>query len=327
MAQVASDIGAGALGPGRGAPPAAVEGKTPRQLFWGRFKRDKLALFGAAFIVLLVTLALVAPIIANNIVHHGPNERFQSEMTDEFGLPAGPNRDFWFGADLAGRDLFVRVIYGTRTSLIVALVATAFSTVVGVSLGVASGYFGGALDAVVSRAIDIVLSMPYLLFALGITAACSTSVEGCLGGLIRPGLPLVIFVVALFTWPMMARIVRGNTLSIRENEFIEASRSLGAGHGRIMFGEVLPNLVAPIIVFSTLKIPELILFESALSFLGVGVPQSIPSWGRMLADASRVFEVAWWMMFFPGLFLFLTTLAFNLLGDGLRDALDPRSGR
>ncbi|MBA3431238.1 MAG: ABC transporter permease, partial [Actinobacteria bacterium] len=138
---------------------------------------------------------------------------------------------------------------------------------------------------------------------------------------------LVVFVISLFSWPYIARIVRGNTLSLREKEFIEASRSLGAGNTRIIITEVLPNLVAPIIVYSTLIIPNNILFEAALSFLGLGVPQEVPSWGRMLSDASRIFEVAWWMMLFPGIFLVITTIAFNLLGDGLRDALDPRTGR
>ena len=248
-------------------------------------------------------------------------------MTDAFGLPKGPNSKFFFGADKAGRDLFVRVIYGARTSLVVAVVSTAASVLIGVTLGVVAGFFGGKVDTLISRGIDIVLSMPLLLFAIGIVAACSTTKEGCLGGLIKPGLPVVIFVIALFSWPYIARIVRGNTLSIREKEFIEASRSLGASNRSIMFREVLPNLVAPIIVYATLIIPNNILFEAALSFLGLGVQQSIPSWGRMLSDAAQVFDVAWWLMFFPGLFLFMTTLAFNLFGDGLRDALDPRSGR
>jgi peptide/nickel transport system permease protein len=285
-----------------------------------------MAFFGLGFIALLILLALLAPLIAK-LVGHGPNELFQRSMTDDFGLPKGPNSQFFFGADKAGRDLFVRVIYGARTSLVVAVVSTAASVLIGVTLGVVAGFFGGKVDTLISRGIDIVLSMPLLLFAIGIVAACSTTKEGCLGGLIKPGLPVVIFVIALFSWPYIARIVRGNTLSIREKEFIEASRSLGASNRSIMFREVLPNLVAPIIVYATLIIPNNILFEAALSFLGLGVQQSIPSWGRMLSDAAQVFDVAWWLMFFPGLFLFMTTLAFNLFGDGLRDALDPRSGR
>jgi peptide/nickel transport system permease protein len=301
-------------------------GRSPRELFWGRFKQDQLAFFGLGFIGMLILLALTAPLIAK-LVGHGPNELFQRQMTDEFGLPKGPNSDFIFGADTAGRDAFVRVIYGARTSLLVALVATGIATVIGVTLGTIAGFFGGIADTIVSRTIDVILSMPLLLFAIGIVAACSTSKEGCVGGTVKPGLSLVIFVIALFSWPYIARIVRGQTLSIREKEFIEAGRSLGAGNTRLMFREVLPNLVAPIIVYATLIIPNNILFEASLSFLGLGVPQNIPSWGRMLSDGAQVFEVAWWLMIFPGIFLLFTTLAFNLVGDGLRDALDPRTRR
>jgi peptide/nickel transport system permease protein len=305
---------------------APVAGKTPWQLFWARFKKDKAALLGLALVIILLVLALIAPLFVR-ITGHGPNELFSREMTDEFGLPKGPNGDFWFGADRPGRDVFVRVIYGARTSLLVALVATGFAVLVGVILGVVAGYFGGKLDTLISRTIDVILSMPILLFAIGIAAACGATASGCLGGLIKPGLGVVIFIIALFSWPYIARIVRGNTLSIREKEFIEAARSLGAGNVRIMFREVLPNLVAPIIVYATLIIPNNILFEAALSFLGLGVPQTTPSWGRMLSDAAPIFDVAWWLMVFPGMFLIATTLAFNLLGDGLRDAFDPRSDR
>ena len=306
---------------------AQVLGRSPWQLFWARFKEDRAALAGLAIIALLVVIALTAGLVAKHVAGHGPNELFQREMTDEFGLPKGPTGEFWFGADTAGRDVFVRTIYGARTSLLVALFATGIAVFIGVTLGLVAGYFGGKIDTLISRSIDILLSMPIFLFAVGIAAACGATAQGCLGGLIKPGRPLVIFVIALFSWPYIARIVRGSTLSIREKEFIEAARSLGAGNVRIMFREVLPNLVAPIIVYSTLLIPSNILFEAALSFLGLGVPQHIPSWGRMLSEAAGIFDVAWWLMLFPGLFLIATTLAFNLLGDGLRDALDPRAAR
>lgn len=306
----------------------AVQGRTPWELFWLRFKEDRAAFVGLGFLALLLVLALTAPLIANNVLHRGPNDLdLARDMTDQFGIPKGPNATYWFGADIAGRDLFVRVIYGIRTSLLVAVLATGISVVIGVTMGIVAGYFGGRIDTIISRAIDIILSLPLLLFAIGLVGACSTSTEGCLGGLIKPGLGLVVFVISVFSWPYIARIVRGNTLSLREKEFIEASRSLGAGNTRIMFTEVLPNLVAPIIVYATLIIPNNILFEAALSFLGLGVPQAVPSWGRMLSDAARIFEVAWWLMLFPGLFLVITTIAFNLVGDGLRDALDPRTGR
>ena len=321
-----------ALQPGLPGGQEEIVGKSPRELFWARFKQDKAAIAGLAIVLLLVLIAATAGLISKYVIGHGPNELFTREMTDEIGLPRGPTLDspsgaFLFGADQPGRDMFVRTLYGARTSLLVALVATGIAVVVGVVLGVVAGFFGGKIDTFISRVIDIVLSLPILLFAIGIAAACGATAEGCLGGLIQPGRPLVVFVIALFTWPYIARIVRGNTLSLREKEFIDAARSLGAGNLRIMFRELLPNLVAPILVYATYVIPNNILFEAALSFLGLGVPQNIPSWGRMLADAADLIEVAWWMMLFPGLFLLTTTLAFNLLGDGLRDALDPRTGR
>jgi peptide/nickel transport system permease protein len=326
LAQVATDV----LGPPTPGAPGDVgtspRARSPWELFWLRLKQDRAAISGAIFIAILVLIAALAPLIAGWI-GHGPNELFIREMTDDFGLPAGPNSEFWFGADSSGRDLFVRVLYGARTSLLVAVFATGIAVGIGVALGTLAGFYGGKLDTFISRAIDIILSLPLLLFAIGITAVCSTSREGCAGGLIKPGLPLVVFVISLFSWPYIARIVRGNTLSMKEKEFIEASRSLGAGDLRIIATEVMPNLVAPIIVYTTLFIPNNIVFEASLSYLGLGVPQNVPSWGRMLSEASQIFEVAWWLMFFPGLFLFATTMAFNLLGDGLRDALDPRTGR
>jgi peptide/nickel transport system permease protein len=306
---------------------SAIEGRSPRQIFWSRFKQDKAALGSLVFLVVLVLLAIFAGLIAKHIVGHGPNELFQTETLDEFGLPTGPSSDFWMGADQSGRDVFVRILYGARTSLLVALVATGIAVVIGVIVGMTAGFVRGFTDTVISRAIDIVLALPLLIFAIGIVTACGSSREGCLGGLIKPGVWLVVFVIALFSWPYIARIIRGNTLSLREKEFVEASRSLGAGNGRIMFREIFPNLLAPIIVYTTLLIPSNILFEAVLSYLGLGVPQDTASWGRMLADGSGYFDVAWWLMLFPGLFLIATVLAFNLLGDGLRDALDPRTGR
>jgi peptide/nickel transport system permease protein len=315
---------------GLGEVPAEVVGRSPWQLFWSRFKEDRVAMGALAFLALLILGALLAPVIAKKLIHHGPNDLYIHDpikMVDEFGLPLGPNRHFWFGADRAGRDLFVRVLYGARTSLLVGVVATGFATFVGVILGMIAGYYGGWRDTLISRTTDIILSFPFLLFAIGIVGACSAAAEGCFSGLIKPGISVVIFVIALFSWPNICRVVRGNMLSLRELEFIDANRSLGASNRTIIFRELLPNLVAPIIVYATLAIPSNIIFEAALSFLGLGVPQTVPSWGRQLSEAAQVFRVAWWMMLFPGLFLFATTLGFNLLGDGLRDALDPRTGR
>ena len=303
---------------------AAARARSSWELFRSRFVQDKAAVGGAIVIVVLILLALAAPLLAR-LTGHGPNELFDEMRDPVFGLPKGPNGEFWFGADTVGRDLFVRVMYGARTSLTVAFVATGLAAVIGITLGMIAGYRGGATDTIISRAADIVLAMPILLFAIGIATVCSVTAEGCLGGLLQPGLSLVIGIIAIFTWPNMARLVRGQVLSLREREFIEAARSLGARSGRIMLRELLPNLVTPIVVYATLIIPNNIIFEAALSFLGVGVPQTTPSWGRMLSEVAsgQLFTVAWWMMLFPGIFLLLTTLSFNLVGDGLRDALGP----
>jgi peptide/nickel transport system permease protein len=307
----------------------AVAGRTPRELFWRRFRKDRAALLGVVFIVILVVLALGAPLISRFVAHHGPNE-LHGQFTNEFGLPAlGPSKHFWFGVDKIGRDVFVRTVYGARTSLTVAVVATGLSVVIGIVLGSFGGFLGGWVDTVVSRAMDIVLSLPILLFSIGIAAACSIKATGCLNGLIQPGISLVSAIIALFSWPYIGRIVRGQVLTLREKEFVESARALGAGSGRIMFREILPNVLAPIIVYTTLIIPNNIIFESALSFLGVGIPQTTPSWGQMIytATSGELYLSAWWMLLFPGMFLVMTTLAFNLLGDGLRDAFDPRMGR
>jgi len=307
-------------------PSSQIIGRTPWQIFWGKFRKDRVALVAMGFIILLALTAIFAPLIAG-WVDHGPNELFQ-ETLDEIGLPTvGPSSEFYFGVDISGRDVFVRTVYGARTSLTVALLATGFAVFVGIIMGSLAGFHGRWVDTLISRIIDLVLSLPVLLLSIGIAAACTVTAQGCLGGLIEPGITLVTFIIALFTWPYIARIVRGQVLSIREKEFIESARSLGSGSVRIMFREILPNLAAPLIVYSTLIIPSNILFEAALSFLGVGIPQDTPSWGRMIAEASggQLYTVAWWMLLFPGMALVFTTLAFNLVGDGLRDALDPRT--
>ena len=306
---------------------AAPEVRSPRQLFWARFKQDKAALIAAVVILLLVLLAIFGGPIAERITGHGQNEPFIDTMTDEFGVPRGPNSEFWFGADASGRDLFVRTIYGARTSLLVGIVAAGLAVTIGTLVGLLAGYFGRWTDTTLSRGADVMLAVPQLLISIGIVASCSTTKDGCLGGLIQPGLTIVIAVIVLFSWPYTARVIRGNTLSLKQKEFVEASRSIGAGHLRILGGDLLPNLAAPVIVLATLLIPQSILFEAALSYLGLGVPPDQASWGQILADASGLYDVAWWLMVFPGAFLVVTTLTFNLLGDGLRDALDVRTER
>ena len=270
-------------------------------------------------VILMVVLALGAGLF-ENIVGHEFDHQFTGKngeplMLNEFGSPEGPNSEFWFGADDLGRDLFVRVLYGARTSLKIAIVATGIELLLGVFLGMLAGFRRGWVDTVVSRLVDLVLSIPLLL--LGISLGIAT------GG----GETMVIFLIAFFGWPYIARIVRGQTLSLRESQFIEAAHSLGASSRWIMGREILPNLFAPIIVYSTLIIPTNIVAESALSFLGVGVKEPTPSWGKMLDSATQYvsYGAAWWYMVYPGLFLFITVLGFNLLGDGLRDSLDPKT--
>jgi peptide/nickel transport system permease protein len=306
--------------------PVAISRKTPGQLFWARFRQDKAAVAGAVVILLLILVAIFGGPIAKDVTGHPQNSTYDS-MTDDFGVPKGPNGSFWFGADSAGRDLFVRTMYGARTSLFVGIVATGFALFIGLVVGLLAGFFGGFIDTMLSRAADVLLAVPQILIAVGVVAACSTSKQGCLGGLLQPGLPVVIVVITVFSWSYIARIVRGYTLSLREKEFVEASRSLGATNIRILASEVFPNLIGPLIVYATLLIPTNILFEAALSYLGLGVPPNEASWGSILNDASGYYDVAWWLMLFPGAFLIITTLAFNLLGDGLRDAFDVRSER
>jgi peptide/nickel transport system permease protein len=301
-----------------------IVGRGPWQLFWVRFREDKVALFSSGFIVFIVLMAIGAPLFVKVGLAHPPNSQY-SNMTDAFGIPRGPSLHpfFLFGADSVGEDVFSRVLYGARVSLEVALIATVIAVFVGVVAGMIAGFYRGWVDTVISRFIDVMLAFPVLLLALGIAAACSIG-KGCLGGLITPGVPTVIAVIAIINWTYIGRIIRGQVLSLREKEFVEAARASGAGDMAILFREILPNLVAPIIVYTTLVIPTNILLEAALSYLGVGIPATQASWGQMIADATNIFDTAWWYFAFPGAALLLTVLAFNLLGDGIRDALDPR---
>jgi peptide/nickel transport system permease protein len=306
-------------------PAAAIARKSPSRLFWERFRQDKAALGGGAVIGVLVLVALFGGPLAASITGHSPNE-IVPNSTDVYGVPFGPNANLWFGADAEGRDLFVRTLYGARISLFVGVFASGLALFIGLVVGLSAGFFGGWIDTILSRASDVLLAVPQILIGVGIVAACYSK-TGCLGGLLKPGLPVVIAVITLFSWSYIARIVRGYTLSLREKEFVEAARATGATNFRILWQEIFPNLLGPLIVYATLLIPTNILFEAALSYLGLGVPSTEPSWGSILSDASQLYDVAWWLMVFPGAFLIMTTLAFNLLGDGLRDAFDVRSER
>jgi peptide/nickel transport system permease protein len=300
----------------------AVAARSPLQLFWRRFRRDKVAMVALAFIGVLIIVALFAGPISRLFGAPPPNVQ-QTSALDDFGLPSGPSADHLFGVDPIGRDVFARVLYGAQVSLTVAFVGTGLSVIFGVLLGTVAAYYRGWVDTAIARTLDVMLAFPVLLLGLGLATACSGE-NGCVGGLIQPGLSVVIFIIVLANTPYVARIIRGQVLSLREKEFVEASRSLGASNVRIMFRDILPNLVAPIIVYATLFIPANILLEAALSFLGVGVQPPRASWGDMLSDAVSIFDVAWWFMFFPGIALLLSVLAFNLVGDGLQDALNPK---
>lgn len=302
-----------------------IVARSPWQLFWRRFRSDRVAMVSLAFIVLLILVAFLAPFIVKLIGVTGPNQPNQNAL-DAFGQPTGPSAAHPFGVDELGRDILARVIYGAQVSLEVAFISTGIAVFIGVVIGTIAGYFRGWIDSLLARLMDIVLAFPILLLAIGLASACSLG-KGCLGGLITPGRVTLIVVIALSSWPYIGRIIRGQTLSLREKEFVEAARSLGAPNSRIMRREILPNLVAPIIVYSSLILPTNILYEAALSFLGVGVQPPTASWGQMIAAASPNFNTEWWYMVFPGVALVLTVLAFNLVGDGLQDALNPKTGR
>jgi peptide/nickel transport system permease protein len=302
---------------------AEIAARSPLELFWRRLRRDKVALVALTIVLVMVLVGILGPLIVKVFGLPNPNTQ-NPNLLDDFGSPTGPSGAHPFGVDDRGRDVLSRVIYGTRISLEVAFISTALIVLLGVVLGMIAGYYRGWVDTGLSRVMDLMLAFPVLVLAVGIGVAC---VQGCLGGALQPGLTVVIFVITLTSWPYMARIIRGQVLSLREREFVEASRSLGASDRRIIFREILPNLVAPIIVYSTVLVPQNILYEAALSFLGVGVDPSKPSWGAMISDALGVFQDAWWFMAFPGLALLITVLAFNIVGDGLQDALNPRTSK
>jgi peptide/nickel transport system permease protein len=307
------------------AGTSAVAARSPMQLFWRRFKKDKVAVGAGIFIIVLVLVAILAEPIRKLLGAPPPNLQ-ESGALDEFGLPTGPSSAHLFGVDEVGRDVFARTLSGAQVSLKVAFIGTGLSVLFGVIMGMIAGFYRGWVDTLISRSVDVMLAFPVLLLGLGLAAACSGQ-NGCLNGTLQPGLDVVIVIIVFSNAPYVARIMRGQVLSLREKEFVEASRSLGASNMRIVFREILPNLVAPIIVYTTLFIPANILLEAALSFLGAGVQPPQASWGKMLSEASQIYQNAWWYMLAPGLALLLTVLAFNLLGDGLQDALNPKGNK
>jgi ABC-type dipeptide/oligopeptide/nickel transport system permease subunit len=290
-----------------------IQGRSPWRLAMERLRRDRAAIISVAIIALIVLMAIFAPIF-KHLTGHPPNQQYFDIGLTPDGLPRAPNGTFWLGTDDLGRDVLVRIAYGARISLLVGVVATALTVTIGTIVGLAAGYFGKIVDTVLARLIDVMLSLPFLLFAIS------------LASVYHAGLKIVIIVLAIFSWSSVARIVRGQVLSIREREYVEAARSIGAGPWRIMVIDILPNVIAPIIVYTTLLIPAAIVGEATLSYLSVGVQPPTADWGQMLSEAGNDYH-AWWFILFPSIALLLTTLAFNIFGDGVWDAFDPRSDR
>jgi ABC-type dipeptide/oligopeptide/nickel transport system permease subunit len=289
-----------------------IEGRSPWRLAMSRLRRDRAAMLSLTVIFIVVLVALFAPVFAA-VTGHGVYQQFRTTGLSPEGQPVGPSSAFLMGTDDQGRDIMVRIAYGARISLIVGVAATALTVVIAAIVGLAAGYFGKFVDTFFARLIDVLLAFPFLLLAIALVS------------IIGPGLAVVIIVIGFFGWASVARIVRGQVLSIREKEYIEAARALGAGPWRIMFIDILPNVVAPIIVYTTLLIPLTIVAEASLSFLGVGVPPPTADWGQMISESSNYYNNgAWWFLVFPSLALLITTLAFNIFGDGVRDAFDPR---
>ncbi len=272
------------------------------KIFWQRFRRHRLALVGAVLLICLYMSAIFAPMLA-------PYSPRAQDLSNRY---APPSSEHWFGTDLYGRDIFSRVIYGGRISLSVGLVSVAIALTIGTTIGALAGYYGGWLDNVLMRFTEVVISFPILFLIIAVVA------------IIGPSIFNIMVVIGFTAWPGTARLVRGQFLSLREQDFVEAARALGARELRIIFRQILPNAVAPIIVAGTLGVASAILVESALSYLGIGVQPPTPSWGNILYEGQRFIRRAWWYTVFPGAFIFVTVLSFNLVGDALRDALDPR---
>lgn len=274
--------------------------------YWIRFRRDQLALGGLVVIAIFITAALLAPAIAP----YNPSEQFFDGLTLE-GSPLAPNSRFWFGTDTNGRDQFSRLLYGAQTSLLIGIVANGIAVFVGTCLGVVAGYLRGFLGAAIMRFTDLMMAFPPLLLAIALAA------------ILKPGLNIVILVIALVNWVQIARVIYAETLALSEREYIEAARAMGANTWRILWRHLLPHLVPTIIVYATLGIATTVLLESMLSFLGRGVQPPTPAWGMMIFESQSYFLNAPWLVFIPGAAILILALAFNLVGDGLRDVLDP----
>ncbi|MEH1101298.1 ABC transporter permease [Micromonospora sp. CPCC 205561] len=306
-------------------------GRSPGQLALIRLRRDRTAMISGAMLILFVLLALSAPLI-EALYGISPRDQFQNKL-DNFGMPlgyaGGVSGDHYFGLEPnLGRDIFIRLIYGLRTSLLIAFAAAVITAVLGVALGALAGYLGGWLDAVINWITDLTLAMPFLVVALALTPTLTLRFYGERDA-VSPafGVGVLIAVFALFGWTSTARLVRGQVIALREREFVEAAKASGAGLGHMVFRQLLPNIWAPILVSFSLAVPQFITSEAALSFIGVGLTEETPSFGRMIYQSLDYLQTDPAFVFFPGITIFALVFAFNLFGDALRDALDPKSSR
>jgi peptide/nickel transport system permease protein len=311
---------------------------------WRTLKRDKVAIAGGITMIVLVLVCFVGAPIFSWLLGHGPNQPFDGGLT-EGALPLGPWSHFKnvpyvgatghfptvffpLGADGAqGRDEFLRLLYGGQASLEVAFFATFISITVGTLLGATAGYFGGLADMTISRVIELTMAFPVILFIIALSAVAGPELNGITFGFLAPGVFTITVVLSIFGWFYPARIVRAQVLSMREKEFVEAARMVGSSDSRIIRSHLLPHLVAPMIVLATIAIGQNVLAEAGLSFLGIGIQDPTASWGNLLEQAPQFYLQVPWLMVWPGLMVLITTLSFNLLGDGLRDAFDPRTAR
>jgi len=321
-----------------------IVGRSPSQLAWRRLRHDKVAMTALAVIILIVLFAILAPVLTaiegqDPYTTHPLMPYLSQGSLDLSGpIPGSPTAAYrffslshWLGiAPQTGRDIFARLAYGAQVSLLIGVLATAVAVLLGTVIGAVAAFFGGVTDTLLSRLMDLLLAFPQLLLALTLTPILQARLGNTfLGrGSTLPIASLVI-ILGVFGWPYLARIVRGQVLSLREREFVEAARALGAPSGRIIFKEIIPNVIPVVLVYATISIPANITAEAALSFLGAGVRDPTPSWGQMLNEASQSnwYQSDPWVLFVPGVMLLITVLAFNLLGDAVRDALDPKAGR
>jgi len=279
-----------------------MAGRYLQREFWPRFRRNRLALSGLVLVAILFLVSLLAPWLAP----YDPN------FIDIQQILQPPSAAHWMGTDSLGRDVLSRIIYGARISLKVGFVAVGLATLIGVVLGALAGYYGGWVDNLLMRLVDLMLCFPTFFLILAVIAV------------LEPSIWNIMVIIGLTSWMGVARLVRAEFLSLREREFIQAARALGARDGRIIFRHLLPNALAPVMVSATLGVAGAILTESALSFLGLGVQPPTPSWGNILTAGKDNIEIAWWLSVFPGLAILITVLAYNLLGEGIREAIDPR---